>query len=352
MALITSQKIASYYEKYRSIDVTFTKEVIQVTGMVTQQIFLKCGGDSWPCVVYTTSMENAKIVANVKSGIIDKLQQANNMASLRFCFKAEDQDSPVTFFVSVKMTGHNPYGESRDMNVFNLQFTQRPPDDLIEVLGRLLDANFNSVKRKGTRINLNAEAVRRLKVLVNESAVFIQGVPRRCIPRELSFGGAKLVLMGVAKFLVQKDSGLRISFDDPRENFNIKGKFVAADAVEGRQDLLAVDIEFTETLIPMGYRIRINDYLSQFAVQPDKVPAAQAVSPAIKRTPEAEKSATQNAVDALTAMKKAGGEEGAAAKPAEDGQDAGDEPAAAGEKPPTVGKPQAAAEKTLGKNAK
>ncbi|MDR1909809.1 MAG: pilus assembly protein PilZ [Spirochaetaceae bacterium] len=317
VALITSQKIAAYYEKYRSVDVTFTKEVIQVTGMLTQQIFLKCGGDFWPCVVYSTSMQSARIVVNVKSGIIEKLKGANNMASLRFSFRAADEDSPVTFFISVKITEYGPYGESKDMNMFSLQFTQRPPDDLIEVLGRLLDANYNSVKRRNARIGLSPEAVRRLKVLGSEAAVFIGGVPRRCILRELSFGGAKLVLVGVAKFLVQKESALKIEFDDPRENFNIKGKFVAADAVEGRQDLLAVDIEFTEALIPMGYKIRINNYLSQFAPQPEKAgiapsPAEQekraaAVSPALQRT-KPEKTPTQNAVDSLKAMKKAASE--------------------------------------------
>ncbi|MDR2517391.1 MAG: PilZ domain-containing protein [Spirochaetaceae bacterium] len=311
MALITSQKIAAYYEKYHAIEVTFAREVIQVTGMVTQQIFLKCGGDFWPCVVYTTSMEGAKIVANIKSGIVGKLSQANNMGNLRFCFKNADADSPVTFFVAVKITGNAPYDKSKDMNLFTLQFTQRPPDDLIEVLGRLLDANYNSVKRKNDRINLTADAVRRLKVQINDVAVFIQQVPRRCILREISFSGAKLVVMGVAKFLVEKESALKIDFEDPYESFAIQGKCIAADAVEGRQDLLAVALEFNESTIPMAYKIRINDYLSQFLGGQEKSGGAASsgsaspASPAAPRTPPPEKSAAQNAVEALTAMKKA-----------------------------------------------
>ncbi|MDR2052769.1 MAG: pilus assembly protein PilZ [Treponema sp.] len=263
MAVITSQKIATYYERYKSIEVTFTKDIIQVTGMVPQQVHLKCGGDFWPCVVYSSSFEGAKIVANVKSGLLNKLQMANNAASLRFCFASSETNQPVTFFVAVRVNANSPYKDSRDMAMFTLQFTQRPPDDLIRIMGRLLDANVNSVKRKNERVNLTSETIRRLKILPKDVSVFVQNIPRRCILREISFAGAKLVIMGIAKFLMEKESALRIDFEDPRETFLLKGKLSSSEPVEGRQDLLAVDIEFVEQQIPLGYKIRLNDFLSQ-----------------------------------------------------------------------------------------
>ncbi|MDR3335711.1 MAG: PilZ domain-containing protein [Treponema sp.] len=323
MAVITSQKIATYYERYKSIDVTYTKDIIQVTGMVTQQVFLKCGGDFWPCVVYSSSFEGAKIVANTKSGILNKLEVANNAASLRFCFSNQESSSPVTFFVAVRVGSNTPYGgDSKDMALFNLQFTQRPPDDLIEIMGRLLDANVNSVKRKNERINLTTETVRRLRILTKDIAAFIQGVPRRCILRDISFGGARLVIMGVAKFLVDKDSALRVDFDDPRASFLIKGKFIKAEPVEGRQDLLAVDIEFTEAHIPMGYKIRLNDFLGQTWADSrinEKSDKTAENSRAAKKAASTEKTEKEKAVDALKAMKNSGSneEEGKAAPPVE-----------------------------------
>ncbi|GHT75840.1 cyclic di-GMP binding protein [Spirochaetia bacterium] len=293
--MITSQKIVSYYDLYKSMEVTFTKEIIHVIGMITQQVYLKCSGDSFPCVIYTTSFEGAKIVANTKSGLVNKLQQANQAANLRFCFTSQESATPVTFFVPVRSTGYSPYGSSPDMAIFTLQFTQRPPDDLIEVMGRLLDANRNSVKRKDEQITLTPETQRRLKVLPKESAAFIQGVPRRCIVRDLSFGAAKLIIMGVAKFLVDKESALRIEFDDPRESFLIRGKFANAELVEGRKELVALDLIYTEAQIPMGYKIRINDYLGQIwagsesrAFAPGVAPSPRAVKPPSQAFPAAE----------------------------------------------------------------
>ena len=263
MGILTSQKITEYYERYKAIEVTFTKEIIQVTGMITQQVYLKCIGDFWPCVVFSSSFQGAKVVANVKSGIVEKLRQANNSASLRLCFRDADSNSPVTFFVAARSVGYAPYGDSKDMAVFTLQFTQRPPDDLIEIMGRLLDANVNSTKRRDERVLLTADSIRKLRLLSKETATFIQGVPRRCILRDISFSGAKFIMMGVAKFLVEKEAALRIDFDDPRESYLLRGKFIRAELVEGRKELLALVMLFNEATVPMGFKIRLNDFLSQ-----------------------------------------------------------------------------------------
>jgi hypothetical protein len=146
--------------------------------------------------------------------------------------------------------------------MMNIQFTQRPPDDLIEIVGRVLDANINATKRKNERIAISADTQRKMKLVSKEIAAFIQGVPRRCILREMSFSNAKLIMMGVAKFLVDKETALRFDFDDPRESFLVKGKFVSAESVEGKQEMLALAMNFDETQIPTGYKIRINEYIN------------------------------------------------------------------------------------------
>ncbi|MDR2073401.1 MAG: pilus assembly protein PilZ [Spirochaetaceae bacterium] len=268
MGVITSQKIASFYDRFKTINVTFSKEIIQVTGLVNQQVYLKCGGDFWPCVIYSSSFEMAKVAANTQSGLVEKLRPANNMVSLRFCFKTPDSDTPVTFFVSTRVCGYSPYGNSGNIALFSLQFTQRPPDDLIGIIGTVLDANVNSAKRSEERILLTVESIRKMGLLSKETAVFIQGVPRRCILRDVSFSGAKLIMMGIAKFLITREAALRIDFDDPRESFLLKGSFVRSEEVEGRKEMVALAIKFTGGAVPMGYKIRINNYISQLRVEP------------------------------------------------------------------------------------
>jgi len=262
MGLITTQKISVYYDRFKDIDVTFTKEIIQVTGLLTQQIHLKCGNDFWPCVVYSASFEGAKVVANIKTGLLSKLQAANNYVNLRFCFRPQGETNTVTFFIAAHVMASAPYGSSQDVNMFTLQFTNRPPDDFIEIMGRVLDANVNSSKRKDSRILLNPDNMRKLNILTSETAVFIQGVPRRCILRDVSYSGSKIIMMGVAKFLLDKEAALRIDFNDPREAFLLKGKFIRAENVEGKKEMIALGLNFDEASVPMGFKIRLNEMLS------------------------------------------------------------------------------------------
>jgi hypothetical protein len=263
MGITTSQQIYKYYERYRSIDVTFTKEVIKATGLVTQQVFLKCIGETWPCVIYSSSFEGAKVIVNTRTGLYEKIQRANNLVSLRYSFKEPEKVDPFMFFVAGRVAGFAPYGGSPDVALLSMTFTQRPPDDLIEVMGRLMEANVNSTKRREERILLTPDSMRRLGLAAKETAVFIQGVPRRCILRDLSFSGAKVIMVGVAKFLADKEVSLRLDFEDPRESFLIKGRSVRNEDVEGRKDLIAVAINFIDQTVPMNYKLRINDYLTQ-----------------------------------------------------------------------------------------
>ena len=281
MGVLTGQKIALLYERFKGIEVTFTKEIIQVTGLLTQQVHLKCLSDFWPCVLFSASFQGAKIIVNVRSGLLGKLQQANNSVSLRFCFKTLEKGNPVTFFVVARVVGSTPYRDTEDVSLLSLQFTQRPPDDLIEILGQVLDANINSTKRRDERILITIDSQRKLRLATKESAVFVQQVPRRCILRDLSFSGAKLIMMGVAKFLLDKQAALRVDFDDPRESFLIQGKFIRAENVEGKKEMLALAMEFEEAIIPMGYKIRINEFINTLRAD-SRVGGPTADSPAAK----------------------------------------------------------------------
>ena len=275
MGILTTQRVATYFERFKDIDVTFTKDMIQVTGLNTEQVHLKCGSDFWPCVFFATSFQGAKIVANNKSGLLEKLQKANNLISLRLCFKNLDTGSPLTFFVAGRVMGAAPYKNSNEISLLSIQFTQRPPDDLIEIIGRVLDANVNSAKRRDDRITITADSQRKIKLLTKETTAFIQGVPRRCILRDMSFSGAKVIMLGVARFLVDKETALRFDFDDPRESFLLKGKFVRSENVEGKKEMIALAMEYSDGFIPMGYKIRVNEYYNSLRAADSRNPDAE-----------------------------------------------------------------------------
>jgi PilZ domain. len=256
--------MGKWYELYRTIDVTYTKEIIKSTGLDPRGVFLKCVGEQWPCVIYSSSFSGAKIIASAKPTLTDKISKANNAVSLRFSFKYPDKQDPVSFFIGAKVAGYSPYAQpSADLQYITLQYTQRPPDDFIEIMGRLLEANMNSTRRREERILLTPDSMRRMGLLSKDSFIYVQGVPRKCILRDLSFSGAKAIIVGLAKFLVNKECVLRVEMEEPRESLEIKGSIVRYEDVEGRKDLTAIAIHFDEANVPMTFKMHINDFLGQ-----------------------------------------------------------------------------------------
>jgi len=265
MPVTTSQQIAYYYDQFYTLDVTFTPEVIRATNLFPKQVYLKCRGRHWPCVLYSTSMTGAKVIVNMNDTLKAVLRKAKNLVSLRFSFHQRDKTDPLAFFVSSRVSNITEYNTgSKELSFLTLSYTQRPPDDLIEVLGLLLDANINAKRRKEERIVITTDSLRKLGLKAKNTFAVVEGVPRKCIIRDLSFGGAKLIIVGLAKFLLQKKVTLRIDVEDQDTPVEVSGTVIRFEPVEGREDISAFAVQYDEHTIPVEYKVRINSYLKSY----------------------------------------------------------------------------------------
>ncbi|TVR68952.1 MAG: PilZ domain-containing protein [Spirochaetaceae bacterium] len=270
MAVTTSQQITNYYQQFEKTEVTFTREVNQALLLNTRQIFLKCLGYQWPCIVYSSSMQGAKIITTLQPSLKEALAKAKNVVSLRFSFIQREKTDPLAFFVSARVAGISPYGDpAKGLSFLNLQFTQRPPDDLIERLGNLLSANVSFHRRREERIILAPDVQKKLGLVSIGAQITVDNVPRKGLLRDLSFGGAKILMQGVPQFLLNRAATLRLEFDDPTETLLISGTIVRYEPVESRSDISAFAVAFDEDKVPMPYKMRISEYL-RFVKQPVK----------------------------------------------------------------------------------
>ena len=264
MPVTTSQQIIHYFEHFSQAEVTFTKEVVRAIKLNSKHVSIKCLGSQWPCVVYAASMTSAKIIANLAGGLNESIKKANNVVQLRFSFAEDGKSNPIAFFVSGRVVGVTPYGNDDNGLFFaNLEFSQRPPDDLIQILGELLEANVNAKRRQELRIPLSPQNIKCLGLAVDRCTLSIEGVRRRAILRDVSFSGCKAVLVGVPGFLVDKPATVRFVFHDPDQAYEVAGAICRYDPVEGRADIAAFGIRFDEKRVPMGYKMRINTAVKQ-----------------------------------------------------------------------------------------
>ncbi len=266
MGFATSQQLTKYYDQYRDTEVIFNKDIIRTLKLDPRQIQIKYTADTemkvCSCILNSTSFQKAKVIINTKSEAFETIAgKEPPQVQLKFTF-FQDDGQMMSFWVNTKVVEKKLYTSSNELAIVTLQYTQRPPDDLIEIVGRLLEANTNAVRRREERIVINEDSKRKLSLTKEECVLVVQNVPRHCVLRDISFSGAKVVLVGLPQYMVNKEAELRISFEEPSERVAIKGVIKSANSIEGRRDICYASVIFDENQVPLTYKIHVNNYLT------------------------------------------------------------------------------------------
>lgn len=255
LPIAANQLINSYYDFYRDREIAFTKNTIRSLRMDPRQVYVKCNGSQWPCIVNSMSFLHTKIILGRQGGAFQEVtREGNPTVNLRLYFN-EAEGEPLIFFVTAKVSEVKTYQASDDLAIITLTYTQRPPDDFIYKIGKFIEVGADFEKYKTQRIAMNSESKRYLNVQKEETTLWVQGVPRRCVLRDVSFSNAHVVFLGLSKFIQDKECILRIQFTDPFETVDVKGKIVGTDAIAGRKDMVVASVQFVEEQIPLSYKI-------------------------------------------------------------------------------------------------
>ena len=262
MGIVTGQQLARFYAEYRDREITFNRQIIEVLKLVPKEIYLKCQGDQLPCVIYSSSMAGAKIVANLKDKALQQIRLAGSSVSLRFAFQRSDKTEPLFFFIPAKVTNYTFYRSAQpDLYFLSLDYTKKPPDDLIEMLGQVLEASTNFTRRKEERIQLDPVNIKTMGIEGKEATLIIGKQAKKCIIRDLSFSGAKVLLFGARSGEVRNPAVLQFFLSTQKQKILLPGTVVRFEEVVGREDIGAYGIRFIEEKTPMSYKILVNNTL-------------------------------------------------------------------------------------------
>jgi hypothetical protein len=262
MPELTASRLARLYDTYRDTEVTFNTQVIAASGLMPADIHLKVAEQNLPCVLYACSLRRARVIADLGDPALAAQLRANLPVSLRLAFRPSDEPAPLAFFVSCKVEGlsvHNP--RKPQVQFVGLEFTQRPSDTLIGIIGSLLEVNSNSVRRRDERIVITSETMLVIGMDSKESCVDIEGAPRRCIVRDLSFSGAKILVTGVQDPREEKKVLLKLARCELKDDVVLDGSIVRVEEVAGSKDVVALSILFSSDP-PISYKQRLNSYFA------------------------------------------------------------------------------------------
>ncbi|OHD17666.1 MAG: hypothetical protein A2086_11200 [Spirochaetes bacterium GWD1_27_9] len=267
MATLATQKLNFLYEQFSTKEIAFSKSIIITTGLETRKVFLKIRGEQFPCILYSCSMKSAKLIINLDNMGFEEIKKAKNFVSLRLSFFSKDVKNPVVFFVPALVKGYNTFNiKASNTTAFlmSIEFTQKPPDDLIEILGKILESVDNFEKRKSLRITLEGKVADDIGLQSPKAAIVIDNIKRPCILRNISSFGCMVVLACNPKFILNKNALLQIFVKNvvPPE-IELEGVAVRAEAVSNRKDIYGIGIQFAEDKIPFEYKEILNAYIDK-----------------------------------------------------------------------------------------
>ncbi|OQB68647.1 MAG: PilZ domain protein [Spirochaetes bacterium ADurb.Bin133] len=266
MASLSTQKLNQYYDDYRKTEIAFNKSIIKALGLETRNIFLKIKGDPWPCVLYSCSMAQAKIIINLDTLGFEEIKRAKNFVNLRLAFFPSDAKSSIYFFVPSVVKGYSVFNiksTERLSFLMTIEFTQKPPDDLIEILGKVIESNENFKKRQSLRINLDGKVVTDIGLSTNKIIAEIDNIKRACILKNISANGVMVIMSCIPKFIMKKKCYINILIQDSSEPLVIEGTVVRYEEVTDRKDIYGIGVEFVPEKVPFEYKDLINKYIDK-----------------------------------------------------------------------------------------
>jgi hypothetical protein len=271
--MVTSQQLNKYFEQYANAEITFTRRVTEVLRLLPKHVYLKVQADILQCIICSSSMREAKVIASLRASALRAIQQENATVALRFCFARADRANSFSFYIPAKVTSCSAYNvKAPGLYLLSLEYTNRPPDDLIELLGELLEANVNAKRRKEVRIDITPASTKALGLESKEATLLVGAAEHRCLLRDVSFSGAKVLVYGQGAALVDQPVVLCLDLTDESKPVALPGRVLRFEAVANRMDIGAVAILFEEQKVPMPYKLAINNYLRthRYSLQPEQ----------------------------------------------------------------------------------
>lgn len=259
----TKHQIKKFYEKYKTTDITFNKKVIEYTRFIPSEIHFKVGNENFTCILNSSSMTGAHVILQADRLFFEKVNSNNKWVSLRLAFRREDKSNPLTFFIKSKVKTFNPLqGSKKNLYIIHIEYAQQPPDDYIEILGSLIDASSNAKNRKHERIDITTESLRLLKMESNNGVILVNKKATRCIIRDISLSGCKIIAKGAKESFEQKDTIFALKFIGESDFSKIPGKIVRSELIKENEEFSTLGIQFIENKIPNLFLRFVTDYFS------------------------------------------------------------------------------------------
>ncbi len=254
MATLGTNALQAIYQEYLTTELTYVKEVAEGLGLLPAESTLKLQSVLYPCVVHSASFQSAKLLLRLTAEQAVTVQIGSKVATLALVLldsrkaKKELYQFNGTFQIIQKHLA----GANDVVFLANLMFSHRPHEVFLQVHGNYLNLKKEAQQRLQDRILLSPETQTILGLSSLNTTVVIDKIERKCLLREVSYGGSRVVLTGVSQFLTEKP--FELTFPHVTHgDLILPGVISRAENLESHRGLAQLALTFTAGKVPMHY---------------------------------------------------------------------------------------------------
>lgn len=253
MTLLGTSVLQNLYQEYLDTELTYTKDVAVGLGLLPAESSLKWQGELHPCVVHSSSFRGAKVLIRLNASQWKAMEFGSKITTLTLTFLQPKTGKKELFQFNGNLQALQQHAAEGELSMLlSVVFNHRPPEGFLQAHGSYLSLKKEANQRREERIPMNAEAKELLGLSNLNTTVVVDHIERKCLLRDLSYNGARVILTGVAPFLVDKPFTLAVPMIG-RASLDIPGKILRAEAVEGHKGLAIIALGYHPDRVPVDY---------------------------------------------------------------------------------------------------
>ncbi len=269
-SMLPAHQIQSLYDQFKEKLVRFDEKAVASTGLSPDKTTLKVRTLLLPCLLYSASMNNANLIIKLNYTGIQQIDSAKNNGALKLFFAVSGKNEHIQININIKIIEMKLLKAQKNA-VYQLsaKYINKPPDDYIVILGKLIEAQSFSPKKEKVEETVKLpelkQNMQRLKKI--NTKIFCKGKEENCVLETVSISGARVIIEGARSEYLHNRVMLKMKTKRIKGAGEVLGNVTRYSNMQTINGLVTIlSISFDERDIPDSYKIWLEELIKIFVL--------------------------------------------------------------------------------------
>lgn len=260
--------IKEYYNKHQNHKIVLNRNISRSIGIKMNNTIIKCLDENYHCILYQTTLLDAKILLKAQYPLFDKLKKAENIITLHIYLIDKDKGRDIPVYIHCKVSRYHQYAnDTPGIFFFSLDFLNKPPDDYIKILSEYIENETKHDRRITERVVISEDHNPDINGQPVETYLFTEGKGKKCVLSEISILSAKVLVKGFPAEYEKKKIILIMKTNTLEKMCEMIGDVIYCDYISEDEKILSLIILFDQASIPPFYKMWIGECIEKIKLK-------------------------------------------------------------------------------------